>query len=150
MPSGHPYQCKVSKKKHIFSVWPFFVIFADMKSLISLMLALVLASQNPLPVPDRSVYDFGTVKASQKELKCSFTLSNPSDAEPLYIYAVVSSCGCTSVDWTREEIAPGQDGVISVTYSNDMGEGLFDKSINVYTSAQKKPFKLRIRGVVEK
>ena len=26
------------------------------------MLALVLASQNPLPVPDRSVYDFGTVR----------------------------------------------------------------------------------------
>ena len=66
------------------------------------------------------------------------------------VFAVVPSCGCTDVVWPREAIAPGKTGVITATYSNDEGAGTFDKTLTVYTSAQKKPIILHLKGTVTK
>ena len=51
--------------------------------------------------------------------------------------------------WTREAIAPGAKGEIKATYSNDEGTGTFDKTLTVYTSAQKKPVILHLKGSVK-
>lgn len=98
---------------------------------------------------DKTVHDFGEVRMSDGELSCSFTLTNAS-ADSLSIYAVISTCGCTNVSWPREAIAPGESGTINATYSNDEGPYPFDKSLTVYTSAQKKPVILHMKGVVKK
>ena len=63
---------------------------------------------------------------------------------------MVSSCGCTGAEWTRESIAPGESGEVSATYTNDEGPYPFDKILTVYTSAQKKPVLLHLKGVVTK
>ena len=67
---------------------------------------------------DRTVYDFGNVRISDGPQSCSFQVKN-TGSTPAVIYQVASSCGCTGVKWTREPIAPGAEGKISVTYSND-------------------------------
>ena len=96
---------------------------------------------------DRTVHDFGDILSSDGPVSCSFSLRNISK-EPVAILQVISSCGCTDVEWTREDIDPGKCGKISATYKNDAGAVPFDKALTVYVSGLKRPFVLHLRGVV--
>ncbi|MBP5373537.1 MAG: DUF1573 domain-containing protein [Bacteroidales bacterium] len=96
---------------------------------------------------DRTVFDFGDVSVADGPLSCSFTLTN-TGTEPIAIFEVVSSCGCTDVSWTRSPILPGKTGTVTATYKNEDGAMPFDKSLTVYISGLKRPVVLRLRGVV--
>lgn len=96
----------------------------------------------------KTVHDFGDVAVDGGPVSCSFDVKNIS-AKPVAITSVVSSCGCTAVKWTREDIQPGKSGTISATYSNEDGPYPFDKTLTVYVSNIKKPIILHIRGVVQ-
>lgn len=96
---------------------------------------------------DKLVHDFGDVCVTDGPLSCTFTVTN-NGKEPLVIYEVVSSCGCTDVTWTREPLQPGKSGTISATFKNEDGPFPFDKTLTVYISGQRKPVILRLRGVV--
>ena len=96
---------------------------------------------------DKTVHDFGDVSVSDGPLTCTFTLTN-TGKDPIAIFEVVSSCGCTDVLWTKEPIAPGKSGSISATYKNEDGAIPFDKTLTVYVSGVKRPVILRLRGVV--
>lgn len=119
-----------------------------MNCIIAILLSLVLQAGGPVSF-DKTVHDFGEVSQKDGELSCTFTVTNTGD-EPLIIFAVVSSCGCTNVTWTRETIAPGEKGKVTATYSNDEGPYPFDKRLSVYTSADSKPVILHFKGVVRK
>lgn len=95
---------------------------------------------------DKTVHNFGDIKHKSGPVSCSFTLTNTSSS-PTVIYQVVSSCGCTDVEWTKEPIMPGKKGKISASYSNDEGPYPFDKTLTVYVSGVNKPVLLKIRGV---
>lgn len=95
---------------------------------------------------DRTVHNFGDIKLKSGPVSCTFTISNTSNA-PAVIYQVVSSCGCTDVQWTKEPIMPGKKGTVSASYSNDEGPYPFDKTLTVYVSGVNKPVLLKIRGV---
>lgn len=95
---------------------------------------------------DKMVHNFGDIMLGSGPVSCTFTITNKSD-KPAVIYNVVSSCGCTDVDWTKEPIMPGKTGKISATYTNDEGAYPFDKTLTVYLSDVKKPVLLKIRGV---
>ena len=69
---------------------------------------------------DKTIHDFGDVMINDGPLSCTFNIKNISK-QPMAIYNVVSSCGCTNVHWTREPIQAGGKGKISATYSNDEG-----------------------------
>ena len=116
--------------------------------MLKILVTLLLAA-SPLVSFDKTVHDFGTVTLKDGTLSCTFTLANNSE-EDICIYAVVSSCGCTGVKWTRTAISPGASGIIEATYSNDEGPYPFDKTLTVYISGEKKPTVLHIRGVVKK
>ena len=96
---------------------------------------------------DKTVHDFGDVSITDGPLSCTFTVTN-NGTEPIVIYEVVSSCGCTDVVWTREPLQPGKSGTISATFKNEDGPYPFDKTLTVYVSGQRKPVILRLRGVV--
>ena len=117
-----------------------------MKTLLTIVLAALLAA--PIQF-DKTVHDFGEISTKAGKQTCTFTVTNDG-SEALSIFAVVPSCGCTDVVWPRESIAPGKTGVITATYSNDEGAGAFDKTLTVYTSAQKKPIILHLKGAVVK
>ena len=95
---------------------------------------------------DKMVHNFGDIMLGSGPVSCTFTITNKSD-KPAVIYNVVSSCGCTDVDWTKEPIMPEKTGKISATYTNDEGAYPFDKTLTVYLSDVKKPVLLKIRGV---
>ncbi len=96
---------------------------------------------------DRTVHDFGDVSVDDGPLSCTFTVKNIGK-EPIAIYEVVTSCGCTDANWTREPLQPGKTGTISATYKNEDGPVPFDKTLTVYIAGVSKPVILRLRGVV--
>ena len=96
---------------------------------------------------DTMVYDFGDIAVTDGPVTCTFTFKNDGE-EPVSIYEVVSSCGCTGVTFKRESVAPGGSGTISATYKNEDGPGAFDKTLTVYVSGLRRPVILRLRGVV--
>ena len=67
--------------------------------------------------------------------------------EPLVLSSVRASCGCTTPKWTREPIAPGAEGNITVKYdTNRMGN--FHKTVTVNSNATNKTVVLTIKGQV--
>ena len=95
---------------------------------------------------DKVVHNFGDIIHKSGPVSCTFTLYNKG-SKPAVIYNVISSCGCTDVEWTHEPIRPGGKGTISVTYSNDEGAYPFDKTLTTYISDIQKPVLLKVRGV---
>lgn len=95
---------------------------------------------------DKTVHNFGDVLMSDGPVSCSFTLKNVS-GKAIAIQSVVSSCGCTDVNWTKSPIAAGKTGKVTATYSNDEGPYPFDKDLTVYVSGLSKPVILKLRGV---
>ena len=87
---------------------------------------------------DKLVHNFGDIAIDMGPVSCEFKIKNIGN-KPTVIYNVVTSCGCTKPEWTKEPIKPGQTGTISVVYSNDEGPYPFDKNITVYFSDVKKP-----------
>ena len=96
---------------------------------------------------DKTVHDWGDVTVKDGPLDCAFTVTNISQ-EPVIIRSVASSCGCTGVEWTRDQIAPGESGTIKATYANDEGPYAFDKTLTVSFIGCRKPLILHLRGVV--
>lgn len=94
---------------------------------------------------DRVVYDFGDILVSDGPVTAVFTAKNIG-SKPFVIYNVVSSCGCTGVEWTKEPVKPGATATVKATYSNDEKPLPFDKSITVYVSGLKNPVILRLKG----
>lgn len=96
---------------------------------------------------DKTVHDFGDILNTAGPQSCTFTLKNIS-SEPIAILEVVTSCGCTEAEWTREPLKPGKSGTVSATYKNEDGPYPFDKTLTVYIAGLSKPVILRLRGVV--
>lgn len=95
---------------------------------------------------DKTVHDFGDILVSDGPVTATFTVKNVS-GKALLIYNVVSSCGCTNVEWTRKPINPGETGTIKATFKNDEKGYPFDKSLTAYFSGLKQPVILRLKGV---
>lgn len=95
---------------------------------------------------EKTVHDFGTLKLGSGAVECSFGFENISSS-PMAVYNVVTSCGCATIDYTKEPIMPNGKGEIRVRYTNDEGPYPFDKTITVYMSNYTRPILLRIRGV---
>lgn len=105
-------------------------------------------SRNQIPVEfNKLVHDFGNIGINSGKHSYVFKFKNISD-KPVIVHTVVSSCGCTTPEWTKKPIMPGESGEIGVTFLNDQGPYPFDKSLTVYLSGATKPVILRIKGVV--
>lgn len=75
---------------------------------------------------------------------CTFTLKNVGD-DLLVIDDVITSCGCTSVVYSREPVQPGKSLDLAVTYKADHPEH-FNKTITVYCNVLDSPLQLKITG----
>jgi hypothetical protein len=92
-------------------------------------------------------FNFGNIKQN-KPVNVEFELSNAGNA-PLIITKVEPSCGCTTSDYTKAPIAPGQKGKVKVTFDAKT-LGNFSKSVNVTTNAQEALTVIKFYGTVEK
>ncbi len=92
-------------------------------------------------------HDFGSVREEVGKVSTDFVFTNTGKA-PLVIQQVTASCGCTTPKWTKQPVAPGGQGKITVTYSAAGRPGIFTKTITVTNNSAENPVQLTVHGVV--
>lgn len=124
-----------------------------MKQIIFIFMAILLATgmasaqKKAVISADETSHDFGQIKEADGKVSSTFVVKNTGDS-PLVITRVIASCGCTTPEWTKEPIAPGQSGNIKITYDPKGRPGPFAKTISVYSNGKTGSFILTIRGEV--
>ena len=87
--------------------------------------------------------DFGTFPKEEKQER-SFVLTNTGEGL-LAIQDIVTSCGCTKVEYSKEPVRPGGMLEVKVIYKAEQAE-YFRKTITVYYNANKSPLRLIVKG----
>jgi hypothetical protein len=106
----------------------------------------------PLIKFDKSSYDFGTVKEGDTVVY-EYKFTN-TGSQPLLIYKAEVACNCTSAEWPKRFINPGQSGVIKVIFKSKDNIGAINKQIYVSSNADmtsygKKLYELTLTGQVK-
>lgn len=96
----------------------------------------------------KTVHDFGTIKEDDGKATINFDFVNAGKS-PLIVQRVVSSCDCAAVEWTKEPLAPGATGSVSVVYNPKDRPGRFEKLITIYSNAEVPSSVLTIKGFVQ-
>jgi hypothetical protein len=92
-------------------------------------------------------HNFGSFKEEAGRQTYDFVLTN-TGSQPLVIQNIVTSCGCTTPEWTRQPIPPGGKGKVTAIYDPKDRPGTFDKSLTVYTNTKPEITVLQIKGEV--
>lgn len=92
------------------------------------------------------VHDFGTLQQGG-DGTIDFKFKNVGNAA-LVLNNVKASCGCTTPNWPKNAIKPGEEAIIKVTYDTKR-LGPINKNITVYSNANESPLVLKIKGNVE-
>ena len=95
---------------------------------------------------DQTEYDFGIFSMSERQ-ECIFRITN-SGSSLLMVQDVVTSCGCTKVEYDKRPVPPGQTMDLKVIYEAEES-GRFTKVVTVYSNAETSPVRLRITGNVK-
>jgi hypothetical protein len=91
-------------------------------------------------------HDFKKIKQGEV-VSYQFKVKN-TGTHPLKIYNVKPSCGCTTPDWTKEEIAPGKFGYIEVQFDSAGKRGIQKKSVTVTMNTEPQTKVLSFEGEV--
>jgi hypothetical protein len=97
------------------------------------------------------VVDLGEIPPKSKN-PFKFKFKNVGDA-PLKILNVSKVCGCTQPTWERRSYAPGESGVVKVTFTAGGTVGKVSKGLTATSNskdASKKRVGLRVTGVIVK
>ncbi|HOO97959.1 MAG TPA: DUF1573 domain-containing protein [Bacteroidales bacterium] len=114
---------------------------------LSVFAVAVTASAQPMIKLSSNEHDFGTFKEESGVQKHDFIVTNTGNA-PLVIQNIVTSCGCTQPEWTRQPIPAGATGKVTALYDPRGTWGKFNKTLTVYTNARPQVTVLVIKGEV--
>jgi len=106
---------------------------------------LVIGTDNAIFEWTAQIHDFGKIKQGVP-VSHEFKFTNKGKV-PLIIATVQASCGCTTPDWTKDAIPPGQTGFIKATFSA-ASPGVFDKTVTVTANVENGSVQLKIKGEV--
>ena len=98
-----------------------------------LLFVFSVCSQSSKIVFEDSEHDFGEIQEKGGKVSHKFLFRNDGD-EPLLILSVKPSCGCTTPNWSKNPIKPGEEGFIIAQYNPRGRPGVFRKSLNVVTN----------------
>lgn len=120
-----------------------------MKKLLFLFIFILFGTYSAYSQPqisfDQTTQELGTMLWHTPRT-ATFKITNKGTSD-LRITEIRKDCGCTNVEYTQTDIAPGGTGEIRATYNAEM-LGHFTKSISVYTNLTEKPTFLTIMGQV--
>lgn len=91
--------------------------------------------------------NFGAFDENDGNVTCHFRFVNTGD-EPINVFTVRTSCGCTTSQPPREAIQPGDTASVSATYNPIGRPGRFEKKIYVDMNTNPRRFTLKIHGTV--
>ena len=95
---------------------------------------------------DTLSYDFGTIIEGEMVV-CYFDYENQGNGE-LLITSVEAGCGCTSPDWNREPLKPGDKEQLKVVFNASGRSGSQLKSVTVVSNALTPRLSLTIKANV--
>jgi hypothetical protein len=91
-------------------------------------------------------HNFGKIAEGEK-VSHRFTFKNTGD-KPLLVADVKPSCGCTTPDWTKTEVAPGKEGYIMVQFDSQGRVGQQMKTVTVFANIKDQAAELHFTGEV--
>lgn len=97
---------------------------------------------------EKTKQNAGMVREGEK-LVFEYPYEN-TGTQPVTISEAKFECTCTSVDYPKEPIKPGEKGVIKVTFDTTNKMDRQDRIVQLFTSAQAQPYELRFKCVVLK
>lgn len=95
---------------------------------------------------DKLTVDFGTLKVGDVKI-VTITYTNIGK-KPLILDDVISSCDCTTVEWSKKPVMPGQKGTIKAKYTAK-NTGLISKRLTVLSNANTDRVILQLKGEVK-
>ena len=96
---------------------------------------------------DATEYDFKNIMEADGPVSYEFEYTNTGRV-PLILQNVQATCGCTTPEWTKEPVVPGQQGRIKVNFDPRNRLGPFTKNITVTSNAEPSVTTLTIKGTV--
>jgi hypothetical protein len=95
---------------------------------------------------DAGVYDFGDITEGDTVSR-NFKFKNEGEF-PLIINNIQASCGCTTPEWPKKPIEPGQESSIKVLFNSQGKRGVQNKTITVYANTDPAYSELAFRVMV--
>lgn len=130
-----------------------------MKRFLILLPAIILAAfvlraqetekRGPEITFEKTVHDFGEIPFKGEPRTTEFKFTNTGDA-PLVILRTQLSCTCLEAEYPRKPVAPGESGIIKVTYTAKKETGEFQNTVKVVTNSEIKTYTLFIDCTVLK
>jgi len=97
---------------------------------------------------ETGVHNFGTITEGDT-IEHLFAFTN-TGAYPLIINNITASCGCTTPEWPRKPIEPGEESTIKVRFNSRNKEGEQNKTVTVFANTDPAMTDLQFRVYVEK
>ncbi|GAB2624891.1 DUF1573 domain-containing protein [Belliella aquatica] len=91
-------------------------------------------------------FDFGTI-AEGKIVEHVFSFVNDGQA-PLVISNVTASCGCTTPDYTKTPVKPGDTGFVKVAFNSTGKPGTQAPTVSIQANTSPNVNRLRLKGNV--
>ena len=101
---------------------------------------------------DGDTFDFGEVPLGP-DVTHDFIFTNVGN-QPLMIMDAQPSCSCTTPEWDKAPVLPGQNGKVKVGYHTKDHAGPFNKDVYINSNAVNHPngekrYTIHIKGVVK-
>ncbi|AGA78024.1 DUF1573 domain-containing protein [Echinicola vietnamensis] len=95
---------------------------------------------------DDMQFDFGTIDQG-KVVEHTFTFTNDGQS-PLIISNVQASCGCTTPDWSKQPVKPGEEGHVKVRFNSAHKSGAQSPTVTITANTSPSITKLKLKGTV--
>ncbi|MGL5683522.1 MAG: DUF1573 domain-containing protein [Marinifilaceae bacterium] len=114
--------------------------------LLALFGTLHVSAQEAMEFTGR-IHDFGKLSPKEGIVEHTFHYKNMTD-KPIIIKDILTSCGCTTPEWTKTPVLPNTYGKITVKFNPKNRTGSFKKSIQIITNVTKKNPILLVQGEI--
>lgn len=91
-------------------------------------------------------FDFGNINEGQV-IEHIFNFTNNGQA-PLVISNITASCGCTSPEWTKTPVNPGEKGFVKVVFNSAAKSGAQAPTVTIQANTNPTVSRLRMKGSV--
>ena len=95
---------------------------------------------------ETGIYDFGTLTEGDT-VEHVFAFTNTGEF-PLIINNITVSCGCTTPDWPREPVAPGEKSSVQVRFNSRGKMGEQNKTITIFANTDPATTNLHFKALV--
>jgi hypothetical protein len=117
-----------------------------LSALLGVWSAVAQSGDMPLQFTETE-WDYGTIDEGDGAVTHRFTFRNTGHT-PIAVDRVISSCGCTTPNYSRTPVQPSKEGAVTVNFDPTGYEGAFSKSVVVLSGGGKWRNTLIIKGVV--